>query len=96
MNGFAVSRVLEVHGERMLRRTFEPGFRIALHSKDLDLALGGARTLGLALPATAGAQQLFNACIAAAGAQWDHAAMVGALENLSGHELGSGASPASR
>jgi 2-hydroxy-3-oxopropionate reductase len=88
MGGFAASRILEVHGERMLRRTFNPGFRVALHSKDLELALSGAKSLGLALPATAGAQQLFNACIAAGGAQWDHSALVRALERLSNHELG--------
>ncbi len=89
LGGFASSRVLEVHGERMLKRTFDPGFRIELHQKDLGLALAGARALGIALPNTATAQELFNACVAAGGAKWDHSAMVKALERLAAHELGS-------
>jgi len=88
MGGFAASRILEVHGERMIRRSFEPGFRIALHQKDLRLALDSARALGLALPATAQAQQLFSACVALGGAAWDHSGMVKALERLSNFELG--------
>lgn len=88
MGGFAASRILEVHGERMIRRSFEPGFRIALHQKDLRLALDSARALGLALPATAQAQQLFSACVAQGGAAWDHSGMVKALERLSNFELG--------
>src|SRR6202000_6073 len=47
MGGFAASRILEVHGERMIKRTFAPGFRIALHRKDLGLALDGAKALEL-------------------------------------------------
>jgi len=90
MGGFAASRVLEVHGERMITRTFEPGFRIELHQKDLNLALTGARMLGLSLPNTATAQELFNACRAAGGAKWDHSAMVRALEKLADHEVSSG------
>jgi 2-hydroxy-3-oxopropionate reductase len=87
MGGFASSRVLEVHGERMIRRTFEPGFRIRLHRKDLDLALTAARQLGVSLPNTATAQQLFNACAAHGGDGWDHSAMVKALELLAGHDV---------
>jgi 2-hydroxy-3-oxopropionate reductase len=87
MGGFASSRVLEVHGERMIRRTFEPGFRIRLHRKDLDLALTAARQLGVSLPNTAMAQQLFNACAAHGGDGWDHSAMVKALELLAGHDV---------
>lgn len=87
MGGFAASRVLEVHGKRMIDRTFAPGFRIALHQKDLNLALNSARALGIALPNTATAQQLFNGCIAQNGADWDHSAMVRALEALSNHEV---------
>jgi 2-hydroxy-3-oxopropionate reductase len=85
MGGFASSRILEVHGERMLKRNFEPGFRIELHQKDLNLALEGARALGVSLPATAMAQQLFNACAAHGGKTWDHSAMVKALELAAGH-----------
>lgn len=87
MGGFASSRILEVHGERMIRRTFDPGFRIKLHQKDLNLALDGARALGVSLPNTATCQELFNACAAHAGGGWDHSAMVRALEWLASHEV---------
>ena len=80
MGGFASSKILEVHGERMVKRTFDPGFRIELHQKDLNLALQNARELGVSLPNTATAQELFNACRANGGAAWDHSAMVKALE----------------
>ena len=88
MGGFASSRVLEVHGERMIKRSFEPGFRIELHQKDLNLALTAARQIGLSLPNTAMAQELFNACGARGGKAWDHSAMVRALELLANHEIG--------
>jgi 2-hydroxy-3-oxopropionate reductase len=91
MGGFASSRVLEVHGDRMIKRTFAPGFRIALHQKDLNLALQGARTLGLALPQTAGAAQLMQACAALGLAQSDHSALVQALEQLAQHPVASAA-----
>jgi 2-hydroxy-3-oxopropionate reductase len=87
MGGFAASKVLEVHGERMIKRTFNPGFRIELHQKDLNLALNAAQSLGLSLPNTSGALQLFNACVAQGGAGWDHSAMVRALEKLAAHEV---------
>jgi 2-hydroxy-3-oxopropionate reductase len=87
MGGFASSRILEVHGERMVKRNFDPGFRIELHQKDLNLALEGARSLGLSLPSTAVAQQLFSACTAHGGKGWDHSAMVRALELMAGHEI---------
>jgi 2-hydroxy-3-oxopropionate reductase len=93
MGGFAGSRILEVHGERMIRRTFEPGFRIELHQKDLGLALSGARALGLSLPGTAMAQELFNACRAQGGSGWDHSAMIRALESLASFRLGTGEPP---
>ena len=87
MGGFASSKILEVHGERMIKRTFDPGFRIELHQKDLNLALSGARALGLSLPNTATAQELFNACASRGGSTWDHSAMVKALELLADHEV---------
>lgn len=87
MGGFAASRVLEVHGERMIKRTFNPGFRIGLHQKDLNLALGSARALGLALPNTASTQQLFSACVARGGGGWDHSAVVKALEALADFQI---------
>ena len=87
MGGFASSRVLEVHGERMVKRTFDPGFRIELHQKDLNLALSSARALKMSLPNTATAQELFSACQAQGGAKWDHSAMVKALEALANHQV---------
>jgi len=88
MGGFASSRILEVHGERMLHRQFDPGFRIELHQKDLNLALSSARALGLSLPNTATAQELFNACAAHGGSKWDHSGMVRALEAMANHQIG--------
>ncbi|CAO3408680.1 2-hydroxy-3-oxopropionate reductase [Azospirillum largimobile] len=88
MGGFANSRILEVHGERMVKRTFDPGFRIELHQKDLNLALSTARSLGVSLPNTATAQELFNACAANGGKAWDHSGMVRALEMLANFEIG--------
>ena len=90
MGGFASSRILEVHGERMIKRNFQPGFRIELHQKDLNLALAGARSLGLSLPNTASAQQLFSACVANGGAAWDHSGLVKALELMGKHEVAKG------
>ncbi len=87
MGGFASSKILEIHGERMIKRTFDPGFRIELHQKDLNLALSTARGLGMSLPNTATAQELFNACQAHGGAKWDHSAMVKALETLANHPV---------
>ncbi|MCC6472106.1 MAG: 2-hydroxy-3-oxopropionate reductase [Burkholderiales bacterium] len=90
MGGFAASRILEVHGLRMLQRAFEPGFRIELHQKDLAIALEGARALGLALPHTASAQQLFSTCVAHGGRAWDHSALIRVLEMLGDHEVAGG------
>ena len=88
MGGFANSRILEVHGERMVKRSFDPGFRIELHQKDHNLALTTARQLGVSLPNTATAQELFNACAAHGGAKWDHSGMVRALEKMANFEIG--------
>jgi 2-hydroxy-3-oxopropionate reductase len=82
MGGLATSRILELHGERMIGRNFAPGFRIKLHQKDLNLALQAGRDLGVALPNTASTQQLFSACSAAGGGDWDHSGLVRALETL--------------
>ena len=82
MGGFASSRVLEVHAERMINRTFNPGFRIKLHQKDLNLALSSARELGLSLPSTAIAQQMMSSVAAHGGADLDHSALVQAIEGL--------------
>src|SRR6266576_1635620 len=88
MGGFASSKILEVHGERMVKRTFDPGFRIELHQKDLNLALSSARQLKVSLPNTATAQELFNSCAAHGGSAWDHSAMVRALELMANFEIG--------
>ena len=90
MGGFAASRILEVHGERMIKRTFAPGFRIQLHQKDLNLALQGAKQLGVSLPGTANAAQLMQACAAHGLADSDHSALVRALEILAKHEVAAG------
>lgn len=90
MGGFASSRILEVHGERMIKRTFAPGFRIGLHQKDLNLALQSARSLGVALPQTAGAAQLMQACAANGLADADHSALVRALEMMAAHPVAEG------
>jgi 2-hydroxy-3-oxopropionate reductase len=88
MGGFASSKILEVHGERMINRTFDPGFRIELHQKDLSLALSSAKALGVSLPNTASAQELFNSCAAHGGKSWDHSAIVKALEKMANFEIG--------
>jgi 2-hydroxy-3-oxopropionate reductase len=88
MGGFASSKILEVHGERMINRTFDPGFRIELHQKDLSLALSSAKAIGVSLPNTASAQELFNSCAAHGGKSWDHSAMVKALEKMANFEIG--------
>ena len=87
MGGFAASRVLEVHGERMINRRFEPGFRIELQQKDLDIALASASALGVSLPNTATAHELYTACLAHGGAKWDNSAIVKMLEKLANHEI---------
>lgn len=87
LGGFAASRVLEVHGERMIQRRFEPGFRIELHQKDLDIALESASALGVSLPNTATVRELFSACLAHGGAKWDNSAIVKMLEKLANHEI---------
>lgn len=90
MGGLATSRILELHGERMIKRTFNPGFRIALHQKDLNLALQSGKELGVALPNTAATQQLFSACVAAGAGQLDHSALVKALEIMAAHPVAEG------
>ena len=90
MGGLATSRILELHGERMIKRTFNPGFRIELHQKDLNLALEGARAMGLSLPNTASTQQLMSSCVALGGGGWDHSGLVKALEHAGNHVVAQG------
>ena len=92
MGGLAQSRILEVHGERMIKRTFEPGFRIELHQKDLNLALQGAKSLGVSLPNTSSTQEIFNACTAHGDSGLDHSGLVTALERMANHKVNSGSS----
>jgi 2-hydroxy-3-oxopropionate reductase len=90
LGGFASSRILEVHAERMIKRTFNPGFRVELHQKDLNLALQGAKTLGVTLPNTTMVQQLFNACTAHGLGAMDHSSLCRAIEILSDHQIAEG------
>ena len=90
MGGFAASRILEVHGERMIKRTFAPGFRIGLHQKDLNLALQGARALGVAEPQTASPAQLMQVCSANGMQDLDHSALVRSLEIMADHQVAPG------
>lgn len=90
MGGFAASRILEVHGERMVKRTFAPGFRIELHQKDLNLALQGAKSMGLSLPNTATVQELMNSCAAHGGSGQDHSSLCQAIERMSNHQIAKG------
>jgi 2-hydroxy-3-oxopropionate reductase len=87
MGGLAQSKILEVHGERMIKRTFDPGFRIELHQKDLNLALQGAKSLGVSLPNTATTQELFNSCAANGDGALDHSGIVTALERMSNSKV---------
>ncbi len=87
LGGFAQSRILEIHGERMIKRTFNPGFRVRLHQKDLNIALQSARSMGLSLPGTAIAQELFNALAASGGSELDHSSIVTVLEKLANHTI---------
>jgi 2-hydroxy-3-oxopropionate reductase len=87
MGGLAQSRILELYGDRMIKRTFAPGFRIKLHQKDLNLALQSAREFGLSLPGTALVQELFNVVKANYSDDLDHSALVMALETMSKHKV---------
>lgn len=87
LGGFAASRILEVHGTRMIERSFEPGFRIELHRKDLALALSAAQAMGMSLPATAMVDELFASCVERGEGGSDHSALVRAIERLAGHAI---------
>jgi 2-hydroxy-3-oxopropionate reductase len=79
LGGFAASRVLEVHGERMLTGNYKPGFRAKLYQKDLRLANEAASANGVAMPATAIVTQLVNALVANGKGDLDYAAMATVL-----------------
>ncbi|HMK44914.1 MAG TPA: 2-hydroxy-3-oxopropionate reductase [Dissulfurispiraceae bacterium] len=82
LGGFAQSRILDLHGRRMLERNFKPGFRIRLQQKDLNIVLDTALALGLTLPGTASARLLYASLSNAGGADLDHSALLLALEQL--------------
>jgi 2-hydroxy-3-oxopropionate reductase len=88
LGGFAQSKILDVHGNRMLQRNFAPGFKVKLHRKDLAIALNTAREIGMSLPVTANVAELMNALIAHGGADLDHSALVTVLEELANYQVG--------
>jgi 2-hydroxy-3-oxopropionate reductase len=83
MGGYAQSRVLELHGQRMLGRNFQPGGKIKSHRKDIEIVLSVAKEMGICLPGTAMISQLFNAVVAHDGADLDHSAILTVLESMS-------------
>ena len=87
LGGFAQSKILEVHGERMIKGDFRPGFRVSLHQKDLNIALQAARALCVAMPVTAIVQELLTALAADGGADLDHSAIIQVLERLANHRM---------
>ena len=87
MGGFAQSRVLDLHGQRMLDRNFEPGGRVRLHKKDTEIAMSMAKELGMYLPGTSLVSQLWNTVAAHGGLDWDHSSLVKVLELMSETEV---------
>ena len=87
MGGAANSRMLEIKGEWILSRRFQPGFRIKHQQKDLNNALDAARKLGLTLPNTAATQELYNAVSGDGGSDLDHSALILALERLANYKV---------
>lgn len=90
MGGFAASRILDVHGNRMIQRTFAPGFKIKLHRKDMNIVLNTARELGVVLPMSANVAELMNGLIASGAGELDHSAFVTLLEKLANFEIHAG------
>lgn len=91
LGGFANSRVLEVHGQRMLERNFTPGFKARLHQKDMRIALETAQQLGIAAPGTALATQYINALVGAGHGELDSSAMAMIIERLANVTIGAAA-----
>ncbi|MDY0012029.1 MAG: 2-hydroxy-3-oxopropionate reductase [Rhodocyclaceae bacterium] len=86
LGGFAYSRILENHGQRMLDRNFKPGFKAWMHQKDMRIVLEEAHRLGLALPSSAATAQMFNAMVGSGLGEEDSIAMLKLLERMSGGE----------
>ena len=88
MGGYAGSRLMEVHGERMIKHAFDPGFFVRLHNKDLHIVIEMARSLAVSVPVTALAAQHFNALIADGDGELDNSAMLKVYERLGKTLLG--------
>lgn len=88
LGGFAQSRILDVHGQRMLERNFKPGFRVRLHQKDLNIGLSTGKNLGVPLPATAIVQEAFTALQGLGRGEQDHSSLVTLLEDLAKTQVG--------
>ena len=86
LGGFAYSRILENHGQRMLDRNFKPGFKAWMHQKDMRIVMEEAHRLGLALPSSAATAQMFNALVGSGMGEDDSIAMLKLLERMSGGE----------
>lgn len=89
MGGFAQSRILDLHGNRMIQRSFQPGFKVKLHRKDMAIIQNTARELGISLPLSAQVAELMNALIARGGGDLDHSALVTVYEALADWQVGS-------
>ncbi|MHB1358811.1 MAG: NAD(P)-dependent oxidoreductase [Rhodocyclaceae bacterium] len=86
LGGFAYSKILENHGQRMLDRNFKPGFKAWMHQKDLRIVMEEAHRLGLMLPAAAATAQLFNAIVGSGMGEEDSVAALKLLERISAPE----------
>jgi 2-hydroxy-3-oxopropionate reductase len=87
LGGFAQSRILDLHGQRILDRNFQPGFKVRLHRKDLGIALQTGKELSLPLPATSQTAELMNALLATGRGDLDHSALALVVEQLGGIEI---------
>ena len=88
LGGFAQSRILDLHGARMLEGNFKPGFKVRLHRKDLGIALSTGRSLGVPLLATALVHELLNALEAKGRGDWDHSALATLAREMAGGDAG--------
>jgi 2-hydroxy-3-oxopropionate reductase len=87
LGGFAQSRVLDAHGQKMLERNFKPGFRIRLHEKDLSIALATGKEYGVPLMLTAALDQMMNAMKVMGRGDLDHSGLVTFIEGLAKIEV---------
>jgi 2-hydroxy-3-oxopropionate reductase len=86
LGGFAYSKILENHGQRMLDRNFKPGFKSWMHQKDMNIVMQSAHELGMCLPVSAATAQMYNAMVGAGLGEEDSIAVLKLLERLSGGE----------